>query len=75
MVTDCYKPEEKGAVQGFHDFVLFSSVALSSLFSGKILYVWGWNMVNLMIFPVTVLCLVALGWLTFTNGSRKPVSA
>lgn len=75
MVTDCYKPEEKGAVQGFHDFVLFSSVALSSLFSGKILYVWGWNMVNLMIFPVTVLCLVALGWLIFTNGSRKPVSA
>ncbi len=75
MVTDCYKPEEKGAVQGFHDFVLFSSVALSSLFSGKILYVWGWNMVNIIIFPVTILCLVALGWLVFTNGSRKAVSA
>jgi MFS family permease len=75
MVTDCYKPEEKGAVQGFHDFVLFSTVALSSLFSGKILYVWGWNMVNIIIFPVTILCLVALGWLVFTNGSRKSISA
>jgi MFS family permease len=75
MVTDCYKPEEKGAVQGFHDFVLFSTVALSSLFSGKILYVWGWNMVNIIIFPVTILCLLALGWLVFTKGSRRPVSA
>ncbi len=67
MVTDCYRPEEKGAVQGFHDFVLFSSVALSSLFSGKILYVWGWNTVNLMIFPVTMLCLAALGWLVWNR--------
>lgn len=67
MVTDCYKPEEKGAVQGFHDFVLFSTVALSSLFSGKILYVWGWNTVNLIIFPVTVLCLLALTWLVFAK--------
>ncbi len=67
MVTDCYRPEEKGAVQGFHDFVLFSSVALSSLFSGKILYVWGWNTVNLMIFPVTMLCLAALGWLIWNR--------
>ncbi len=67
MVTDCYKPEEKGTVQGFHDFVLFSTVALSSLFSGKILYVWGWNTVNLMIFPVTILCLSALIWLVFTK--------
>ena len=67
MVTDCYRPQEKGAVQGFHDFVLFSSVALSSLFSGKIFFVWGWNMVNYVIFPVTILCLFALGWLALNN--------
>ncbi len=63
MVTDCYRPEEKGKVQGFHDFVLFSSVALSSLFSGKVLLTWGWNTVNFMIFPVTIACLVALALL------------
>jgi MFS family permease len=60
MVTDCYQPEEKGKVQGFHDFVLFSSVALSSLFSGKVLLTYGWNTVNVIIFPVAAFCLVAL---------------
>jgi MFS family permease len=63
MVTDCYAPEEKGKVQGFHDFVLFSSVALSSLFSGKVLLVWGWNAVNLIIFPIAIFCLIALALL------------
>jgi MFS family permease len=60
MVTDCYRPEEKGKVQGFHDFVLFSSVAMSSLFSGKVLLVYGWNAVNIAIFPICVFCLIAL---------------
>jgi MFS family permease len=63
MVTDCYRFEEKGKVQGFHDFVLFSSVAMSSLFSGKVLITWGWNTVNIVIFPVACVCLLALALL------------
>lgn len=63
MVTDCYRPEEKGKVQGFHDFVLFGTVALSSLMSGKIFLVWGWDALNWMIIPVTGVCLLALAWL------------
>ncbi len=72
MVTDCYRPEEKGKVQGFHDFVLFSSVALSSLFSGKVLITWGWNTVNLAILPVTGVCLAALALLI---SRRKRIAA
>jgi MFS family permease len=72
MVTDCYQPEEKGKVQGFHDFVLFSSVALSSLFSGKVLLTFGWNTVNMTIFPVAAVCLVALMVLV---SRRKRLSA
>ena len=63
MVTDCYRPEEKGKVQGFHDFSLFGTVALSSLMSGKIYNVWGWDALNWMILPVTGVCLLALFWL------------
>ena len=63
MVTDCYRPEEKGKVQGFHDFILFGTVALSSLMSGKIYNVWGWDALNWMILPVTGVCLLALFWL------------
>lgn len=60
MVTECYRPEEKGRVQAFHDFVLFGCVALASLLSGKIFLVWGWDALNWLILPVTGLCLLAL---------------
>jgi predicted MFS family arabinose efflux permease len=61
MVTDSYRPSEKGKVQGFHDFVLFGSVAFASLMSGAVYNAWGWEMLNWIIFPVAVLCFVALG--------------
>ncbi|MBN9216680.1 MAG: MFS transporter [Mesorhizobium sp.] len=70
MVAASYRPSEKGKVQGFHDFVLFGSVACASLLSGVVYNAWGWEMLNWMIFPVTVLCFVALGALKVT-GSRK----
>ena len=72
MVAEAYRPSEKNKVQGFHDFVLFSSVAFASLMSGQVYNVWGWDMLNWIIFPVTVLCLVALGALAVL--SRRPAT-
>lgn len=71
MVADSYHPSEKSKVQGFHDFVLFGSVAFASLMSGMIYNAWGWEMLNWIVFPVTVLCFVALGTLKFTD-LRQP---
>ncbi|RUU32930.1 MFS transporter [Mesorhizobium sp. M6A.T.Ce.TU.002.03.1.1] len=73
MVADSYRPSEKGKVQGFHDFVLFGSVAFASLMSGAVYNAWGWEMLNWIIFPVTVLCFVALGVLKMASG--RPTSA
>ncbi|TIO10251.1 MFS transporter [Mesorhizobium sp.] len=73
MVADSYRPSEKGKVQGFHDFVLFGSVAFASLMSGAVYNAWGWDMLNWIIFPVTVLCFVALGVLKMT--SARPTNA
>lgn len=67
MVADSYRPSEKGKVQGFHDFVLFGSVAFASLMSGAVYNAWGWEMLNWIVFPVTVLCFVALGALKMTG--------
>lgn len=60
MVADTYTNAEKGKVQGVHDFILFGSVALSSLASGKVYNAWGWEMLNWVVFPVVFLCLAAL---------------
>ncbi|TIT14567.1 MAG: MFS transporter, partial [Mesorhizobium sp.] len=70
MVAASYRPSEKSKVQGFHDFVLFGSVAFSSLMSGAIYNAWGWTMLNWVVFPVVALCFVALGTLRMV-GSRE----
>jgi MFS family permease len=71
LFTTTYRLSEKGKVQGVHDFILFGSVALSSLFSGKVLDGFGWNTVNAIIFPVVFACLLSLVFLNFRN--RKPI--
>lgn len=60
IVASCYRSEEKGRAQGFHDFVLFSSVAFASLMSGAVYNAWGWEMLAAIVLPVTAVCLVLL---------------
>jgi MFS family permease len=63
MITDTYTPAEKNKTQGANDLLLFGSVALASLMSGHMLNAYGWQTVNLVVFPVVALCLAALAWL------------
>lgn len=60
IVATCYHPKEKGKAQGFHDFVLFSSVAFASLMSGAVYNAWGWEMLAAIVFPVAGICLILL---------------
>ena len=70
MVAETYADSEKGKVQGFHDFVLFGSVAFASLMSGEVYNAWGWDMLNWVIFPVVVVCLAALAVLLVHSRRR-----
>lgn len=70
MVTESYRPEEKGTIQGFHDLILFGSVAFASLMSGAVYNAWGWAMLAWVVFPVSIVCLVALGALRMTAVRR-----
>ena len=63
LVASSYAPHEKAKAQGFHDFVLFGSVAFASLMSGIVYNAYGWDMLNWIIFPVSAICLLSLGWL------------
>jgi len=67
MVVETYRTSEKGKVQGFHDFILFSSVAMGSLLAGIVYNGWGWEMLNWIVLPVTAVCFVALVLLRFTT--------
>ncbi|KQU75418.1 MFS transporter [Aminobacter sp. DSM 101952] len=70
IVSTAYRQSEKGKVQGFHDFVLFSTVALASLMSGAVYNAYGWDMLAWIVFPVCVICLGALATLSFSRRSR-----
>ncbi|MBN9074052.1 MAG: MFS transporter [Rhizobiales bacterium] len=76
MVATSYRPSEKSRVQGLHDFVLFGSVAFASLMSGIVFNMAGWTGLNLVIFPVTGTCLVALALLALSGrGAARRSSA
>jgi len=64
MVTRCYRPEERNKVQSFNDFLIFGSLAISSLASGKLLVSFGWDAVNGVLFPVVLAAGALLLWLT-----------
>ena len=63
MITETYRPQERNRAQGANDFIVFGSVAFASLMSGFVLNAYGWNFLNLVIFPVVAVCLLGLAWL------------
>ncbi|MEW7007598.1 MFS transporter [Lentilitoribacter sp. EG35] len=60
MVTGCYRHSEKNKVQGFHDGVLFTLVAMASLASGQVLNIWGWHVLTGILWPVCGLAILLL---------------
>ncbi|MBX3553837.1 MAG: MFS transporter [Pseudolabrys sp.] len=64
MVTECHRPSERNRVQAFNDFLVFGSMAIGSLASGKILATLGWAFVNEVFFPLIVIAATMLLWLS-----------
>ena len=60
LVTATYLPSEKNKAQGFHDLVMFGSVAFASLMSGATFNAFGWDALNWIILPVVLLCAIVL---------------
>ncbi|MEJ8573712.1 MFS transporter [Microbaculum marinum] len=68
MLTETYRPEERSRVQGLNDFLVFGFQALATLMSGAMLNAFGWEAVNIVIFPVVVMCFALLIWLWLFGG-------
>ena len=63
MLTGCYAPSERNKAQGLNDFVVFTVTATASLSAGKLLAWFGWNAVNVAVFPMALVALAMIGWL------------
>jgi predicted MFS family arabinose efflux permease len=58
IVAQSYRPSEADKVQGFHDIILFSVVALSSFLSGQVFNAFGWDAMIMPVWPLAILGLV-----------------
>jgi MFS family permease len=60
LLTESYRPAEKARVQAANEFLVFSTVALSSFAAGPLVSLLGWQNVNLLLIPLAMIPVVLL---------------
>ena len=73
-MLETHQPQEKNKVQAFNDFLVFGMMAIGSFSSGQLLANYGWNAVNLVVYPPVLLGLVALGLASFARRRARPAA-
>jgi MFS family permease len=63
LITEVHSASERAKVQGINDFILFTGLAMSSLFAGVIYHFLGWIWVNLAAIPMILAVLISAIWL------------
>jgi MFS family permease len=67
LVLETHLPQEKNKVQAFNDFLVFGMMAIGSFSSGQLLANYGWNAVNLVVYPPVLLGLIVLGMVSWAK--------
>ena len=67
LVLETHQPQEKNKVQAFNDFLVFGMMAVGSSSSGQLLANYGWDAVNLVVYPPVLLGLLVLGLASFAR--------
>jgi MFS family permease len=65
LLTECHTPAERAKTQAANDFMVFATMAVSSLASGVLLNASGWHAVNLGSLPFLLLAAGATLWLAW----------
>jgi predicted MFS family arabinose efflux permease len=71
IIASSYRLNEADKVQGFHDIILFSTVALSSFASGLVFSAFGWDAMILPVWPLAIVGLILLFLLGRRNEAVK----
>ena len=60
LLTQNYRPAERFKAQATNDFTVFGIQALASLTAGTLIYLAGWNSLNMLALPVLAIMLLLL---------------
>ena len=63
LLTETYRPAERGRAQAANDLVIYAIGLLASLGAGAFLATLGWQTLNLALLPWLVLCAASILWL------------
>lgn len=69
LLTECHTPAERAKTQAANDFMVFVTMAISSLSSGLLLNASGWHAVNYGSIPFLLLAASATLWLMWQRRS------
>ncbi len=72
LLTESYPPAEKARTQGANDFIMFSTMALSSFSSGALVSAAGWDVMNWGALPFLALVAVVVLWYARCAVGRCP---
>ncbi|MFO1315914.1 MAG: MFS transporter [Burkholderiales bacterium] len=73
LLTESYTPPEKARTQGANDFIMFSTMAVSSFSSGAMVSTTGWEAMNWTALPVLVAVAAVVVW--YARRHRRKTSA
>ncbi len=71
LLTECHTPSECGKAQGANDLVIFVTMIATSLSSGLLFTLHGWELMNHLAVPFLLLTGAAMRWLGAVR--RRPV--
>jgi MFS family permease len=74
LLTETYTGPEKATVQGFNDFLVFGTVAVTALSSGAVHHAFGWTSLNIAMAPFVAVALLASVWLGRRAAGTVPVT-
>ncbi|MEQ8397210.1 MFS transporter [Thalassobaculum sp.] len=69
LLTRAYRPEERAKVQGFGDFLVFSSSTVAAFSSGALNHAFGWQTLNFGVIPLVAIVTGALLWYRLSRHS------
>ena len=74
LLTESYEPAEKARVQGVNDFAVFATMGVSSVSSGALVSLAGWERMNAAALPVLAVVAVGVAWLATKRRARAVTS-
>jgi MFS family permease len=70
LLTECHTPAERAKAQGANDLAIFVTMAATSVSSGLLFTLQGWNLMNALALPFLLLAGVAMAWLAVLGRHR-----